>query len=59
MAVILRNYLGEVVYTEELGERSAGNQAFLIPASDISAGIYALELMVGSQVYPYKINLVK
>ncbi len=59
LAVLLRNYLGEVIYLDNLGERSAGDMDIRIPAGDLSAGLYTLELQVGSQVYPKKVTLVK
>ena len=59
LAVVLRNYLGEVVYSDDLGERGAGDMDISIPAAGLSAGIYTLELQVGSQVYPKKVTLVK
>ncbi len=59
LAVLLRNYLGEVIYLDNLGERSAGEISLKIPAGDLSTGLYTLELLVGDQVYPNKLNLVK
>jgi len=59
VAVLLRNYLGEIIYSEDLGEQTASSLFIEIPSSGFSSGIYTLELQVGSQVYSRKINMVK
>jgi len=53
------NYLGKRVYFEDLGSVSAGETNLFLPMSELAAGVYTVQLLVGDQVYLNKVSLIK
>ena len=59
VTVSVVNYLGEEVHFDQLGSVSAGKNTITLPMTELSAGVYTVKLLVGNQVYPHKVNLIK
>ena len=59
VTVSIVNYLGKEVYFDQLGTVSAGQNTMMLPMEELSSGVYTVKLLVGDQVYPHKVNLIK
>lgn len=53
------NVLGEVVYTENAGSLASGSHEFVLDATNISSGMYYLNIMVDDKLVTKKITINK
>lgn len=59
ISVSIYNTMGQVVYTNDLGEQQAGRQSLTIDAESLSSGIYFMSLQVGDQRATKRISIAK
>jgi thiol-disulfide isomerase/thioredoxin len=59
VSVKIHNIVGEVVYNSDLGMQAAGTQNITVNTSNLSAGIYLLDLIIGNTSISKKLSIVK
>jgi hypothetical protein len=51
------NALGQKVITNELGKLPAGSTSFIIRTSNLSTGVYLVQVSTNEEVYTYRVVL--
>jgi len=59
VSISMVDYLGREVYSEHLRSRSGSVNNLDISIGDLTAGVYTLKLLAGSQLYSRKVNVLR